>query len=56
MRHSLDTKLVQDILTYLASRPYAEVSGLITKIQMDAKAIPAEAPAQAEASEEKAAN
>ena len=48
MRHSLDTKLVQDILTYLASRPYAEVSGLITKIQMDAKAIPAEAESVSE--------
>jgi hypothetical protein len=39
MRHSVDTKLLQEVLNYLANRPYTEVSNLISKLQADVKAV-----------------
>ena len=39
MRHSVNTKVLQDILNYLANRPYAEVSAIITALQTDAAII-----------------
>ena len=45
-RHSISTENLQAILTYLASKPYAEVVNIIQKIVADATPIPAEpAPA-----------
>lgn len=37
MRYSVSKEVLEDILKYLASRPYAEVSVLIAKLQQDAK-------------------
>lgn len=39
MRHSVETKLLQEVLNYLGSKPFNEVSSLITKIQTDAQPI-----------------
>jgi hypothetical protein len=39
MKHSVSTKVLQDILNYLASRPYSEVTVLIKTLQEDAKPI-----------------
>lgn len=39
MRHSIETKLLQEVLNYLAAKPYTEVSALIMQIQSDAKVI-----------------
>jgi hypothetical protein len=46
MRHSVNTKVLQDILNYLANRPYAEVSAIITALQADATVIEAAAEAE----------
>ena len=40
MKHSVSTNVLQEILNYLASRPYTEVVVLIKTLQEDAKAIP----------------
>lgn len=40
MRHSVDTRILQDIINYLGNKPYAEVTQLITDLQNDAKSIP----------------
>lgn len=39
MRHSINTNLLQSIITYLASKPYSEVMAIIEQIQKDATAI-----------------
>ena len=39
MKHAVSTKVLQDILNYLANRPYSEVSVLIKTLQDDAKPI-----------------
>jgi hypothetical protein len=39
MRHSVNTKVLQDILNYLANRPYAEVSAIIKALQDDAQTV-----------------
>jgi hypothetical protein len=36
MRHSIKTDILQNVLNYLANRPYAEVASLILAIQGDA--------------------
>ena len=47
MRHSIDTKLLQDILNYLASKPFNEVSGVIKAVQDDVKVVEgSEVPAE----------
>lgn len=46
MKHSVSTNILQDVLNYLANRPYTEVAGLIKAIQDDAKAL--EEPKQEE--------
>ena len=50
MRHSLDSKLLQELLNYLVTRPFNEVNPLIQLIQKDAKIVEGSAPA-AEAEE-----
>jgi hypothetical protein len=42
MKHIVSTKILQDILNYLANRPYTEVAALIQTLQDDAKPIPEE--------------
>jgi hypothetical protein len=37
MKHIVSTKILQDIINYLANRPYTEVSQLIKTLQEDAK-------------------
>lgn len=54
MRHSVDTKLLQEILNYLATRPFAEVNGLISKMQQDAAPIAVPEAQSAPSSEEAA--
>jgi hypothetical protein len=39
MRHSVSTKILQDVINYMASRPYTEVAALIEAIQKDATAV-----------------
>jgi hypothetical protein len=46
MKHAVSTKILQDILNYLANRPYGEVSALIEALQSDAKAIDEAPPAE----------
>jgi len=39
MRFSVDSKILQDILNYLTTRPFAEVNVMLQQIQKDAKVI-----------------
>ena len=39
MKHIVSTKVLQEILNYLANRPYAEVSALIKALQDDVKPL-----------------
>lgn len=39
MRHTVSTELLQEIINYLANRPYAEVAALISSLQEDAHVI-----------------
>ena len=39
MRHSIDSKLLEKILNYMASKPFNEVASLILEAQKDIKAI-----------------
>lgn len=48
MRHSVNTKVLQDILNYLANRPYSEVSVIIKALQDDATIIDTASQAEAE--------
>lgn len=36
MRHSIETKILQNVLNYLATRPYQEVAELVLSVQKDA--------------------
>lgn len=44
MRFSLDQKLLEQVINYLAARPYQEVQGLITAIQQDIKPVTEDEP------------
>lgn len=57
-RMTVSAQTLQDILNYLAVRPFNEVSGLIEKLRNDAKLVEAaaEAPAASSASAETSAN
>lgn len=48
MRHSVNTKVLQDILNYLANRPYSEVATIIKALQDDATIIDAASQPEAE--------
>lgn len=48
MKHVIDTAVLQEVLNYLASRPFAEVAQLINKIQNSAKAEEGEAEASSQ--------
>lgn len=48
MRHSVNTKVLQDILNYLANRPYSEVATIIKALQDDATIIDAASQTEAE--------
>lgn len=37
MKHVVSTKVLQEILNYMANRPYTEVAALIKSLQEDAK-------------------
>lgn len=37
MRFSIDQKILENVLNYLASKPYGEVVNIIGAIQMDIK-------------------
>jgi hypothetical protein len=39
MKHIVSTTVLQNILNYLASRPYSEVATLIKELQEDAKPL-----------------
>lgn len=39
MRHSIKSEILQTVLNYLASRPYAEVAKLVADIQGDVKVV-----------------
>jgi hypothetical protein len=52
MRHSVDTRVLQDIINYLGNKPYVEVMQLITDLQNDAKAIPESSEASEEQKEQ----
>lgn len=39
MRHSVKTEILQNVLNYLANRPYQEVAAFITALQGDATLI-----------------
>lgn len=39
MRHSVKTEILQNVLNYLANRPYHEVATIITSLQGDAVLI-----------------
>lgn len=39
MKHIVSTKVLQDILNYLANRPYSEVASLIKALQDDVKPL-----------------
>ena len=39
MRFSLDKKLIESLINYLATKPYSEVNSLIMAIQNDIKPI-----------------
>lgn len=39
MRHSVKTEILQNVLNYLANRPYQEVAAFITALQGDAVLI-----------------
>lgn len=46
-QHTIETAVLQEVLNYLATRPFAEVAGLINKIQTSAKPVegsPEQAP------------
>lgn len=45
MRVSIDKTLAENLLNYLASRPYAEVWQLIGTLQQDIKPVTAESEA-----------
>ena len=44
MRFSLDQKLLEQVINYLATRPYQEVQGLIAAIQQDIKPVTEDEP------------
>ena len=48
MRHSVNTKVLQDILNYLANRPYSEVATIIKALQDDATIIDTASQTEAE--------
>jgi hypothetical protein len=48
MRHSVNTKVLQDILNYLANRPYSEVATIIKALQDDATIIDTASQPEAE--------
>jgi len=48
MRHSVNTKVLQDILNYLANRPYSEVATIIKALQDDAAVIDTASEKEAE--------
>ena len=48
MRHSVNTKVLQDILNYLANRPYSEVDTIIKALQDDATIIDTASQTEAE--------
>ena len=39
MRHSVKTEILQNVLNYLANRPYQEVASFISALQGDATLI-----------------
>lgn len=39
MKHIVSTKVLQEVLNYLANRPYAEVAALIKALQDDVKPV-----------------
>ena len=47
MKHLVSTKVLQEILNYMANRPYSEVSELINALQQDATPIDEAPPAEA---------
>lgn len=49
MKHTVDTQVLQDILNYLTTKPFAEVNLLIDKLQKSAQPVAEESPAPAEA-------
>ncbi len=44
MRHSIKTELLQKVMAYLSSRPFAEVNTLISDVIADAKPIKEDKP------------
>ena len=44
MKHIVTTKILQDVINYLAGRPYTEVAPLIKALQEDAKPHQEEMP------------
>ena len=51
MKHSVSTKVLQDILNYLANRPYTEVAALIKALQDNSQVIPEESVQAAQPAE-----
>jgi hypothetical protein len=51
MKHIVTTQILQDVLNYMANRPYTEVAALIKALQEDAKPLPEEADEESKAQE-----
>ena len=44
MKHIVSTSILQEVLNYLANRPYSEVAALIKALQEDVKAVEEKSP------------